>query len=74
MQMAPRGYSSRIDFDLRGQLAQRLDDVVRGGLVDTKSEAVRQGLLLFFARLDEMELQRRRVELLGKEEAKEREL
>jgi Arc/MetJ-type ribon-helix-helix transcriptional regulator len=57
-------YSTRIDFELSGELARRLEEIVARGLVGSKSEAVRQALLEYFNKLDAAELQRSRLKLL----------
>jgi Arc/MetJ-type ribon-helix-helix transcriptional regulator len=57
-------YSTRIDFELSGELARRLEEIVERGLVGSKSEAVRQALLEYFNKLDTAELQRSRLKLL----------
>jgi Arc/MetJ-type ribon-helix-helix transcriptional regulator len=35
-------YSTRIDFDLKGELARRLDETVQRGIVGSKPEAIRK--------------------------------
>jgi Arc/MetJ-type ribon-helix-helix transcriptional regulator len=61
-------YSTRIDFDLTGELARRLDDVVQRGIVGSKPEAVRQALSDYFNKLDEQQLRRARLRLLEGQE------
>ncbi len=34
-------YSTRMDFDLTGELARRLDDIIQRGIVGSKPEAIR---------------------------------
>ncbi len=46
-------YSARIDFDLTGELARRLDEI-------------RQALTEYFNKLDEQQLRRARLRLLEK--------
>jgi metal-responsive CopG/Arc/MetJ family transcriptional regulator len=60
-------YSTRIDFDLIGELARRLDEIVQRGIVGSKPEAIRQALIEYFNRLDEQQLRRARLRLLEKE-------
>ncbi len=57
-------YSTRIDFDLMGELAKRLEEVVRKGYADSKAEAIHQALLEYFSKLDRIELERVRLQLL----------
>ena len=60
-------YSTRIDFDLTGELARRLDETIQRGIVGSKPEAIRQALTEYFNRLDEQQLRRARLRLLEKE-------
>ena len=60
-------YSTRIDFDLTGELARRLDDIIQRGIVGSKPEAIRQALTEYFNKLDEQQLRRARLRLLEKE-------
>jgi metal-responsive CopG/Arc/MetJ family transcriptional regulator len=62
-------YSTRIDFDLMGELAKRLEEVVRKGYVDSKAEAIRQALVEYFSKLDRIELDRVRLQTLKGKEA-----
>ena len=59
-------YSTRIDFDLTGELARRLDDIVQRGIVGSKPEAIRQALMEYFNKLDEQQLRHARLRLLDK--------
>jgi Arc/MetJ-type ribon-helix-helix transcriptional regulator len=61
-------YSTRIDFDLTGDLARRLDEIVRRGIVGSKPEAVRQALSEYFNKLDEQQLRHARLRLLEEQE------
>jgi metal-responsive CopG/Arc/MetJ family transcriptional regulator len=65
--MASDHYSTRIDFDLVGELARRLDEIIQRGIVGSKPEAIRQALIEYFNRLDEQQLRRARLRLLEKE-------
>jgi len=65
--MASDHYSTRIDFDLVGKLARRLDEIIQRGIVGSKPEAIRQALIEYFNRLDEQQLRRARLRLLEKE-------
>ena len=65
-------YSTRIDFDLTGELARRLDDIIQRGFVGSKPEAIRQALTEYFNKLDEQQLRRARLRLLEKESPVER--
>jgi len=65
--MASDRYSTRIDFDLTGELARRLDDIIQRGVVGSKPEAIRQALSEYFNKLDEQQLRRARLRLLEKE-------
>ena len=60
-------YSTRIDFDLTGELARRLDEIIQRGVVGSKPEAIRQALTEYFNKLDEQRLRRARLRLLEKE-------
>jgi Arc/MetJ-type ribon-helix-helix transcriptional regulator len=60
-------YSTRIDFDLTGELARRLEEIIQRGIVGSKPEAIRQALTEYFNRLDEQQLRRARLRLLEKE-------
>ena len=60
-------YSTRIDFDLMGELARRLDEIIQRGIVGSKPEAIRQALTEYFNKLDEQQLRRARLRLLEKE-------
>jgi Arc/MetJ-type ribon-helix-helix transcriptional regulator len=60
-------YSTRIDFDLTGELARRLDEVIQRGVVGSKPEAIRQALTEYFNKLDEQQYRRARLKLLEKE-------
>ena len=62
--MANDRYSTRIDFDLMGELAKRLEEVVRKGYADSKAEAIRQALIEYFSKLDRIELERVRLQTL----------
>jgi metal-responsive CopG/Arc/MetJ family transcriptional regulator len=64
-------YSTRIDFDLRGDLARRLDEIIQKGLVGSKPEAIRQALTEYFNKLDEQHLRLARLRLLEKETSQE---
>jgi Arc/MetJ-type ribon-helix-helix transcriptional regulator len=57
-------YSTRIDFDLTGELARRLDDIVQRGIVGSKPEAIRQALIEYFNKLDEQQLRSARLRFL----------
>lgn len=57
-------YSTRIDFDLTGELARRLDDIIQRGIVGSKPEAIRQALIEYFNKLDEQQLRRARLRFL----------
>jgi hypothetical protein len=46
-------YSTRIYFDLTGELARRLDEIIQRGIVGSKPEAIRQALMEYFNKLDE---------------------
>jgi Arc/MetJ-type ribon-helix-helix transcriptional regulator len=61
-------YSTRIDFDLTGELARRLDEIVRTGIVGSKPEAVRNALSEYFSKLDEQRLRRARLRMLEEQE------
>jgi Arc/MetJ-type ribon-helix-helix transcriptional regulator len=63
-------YSTRIDFDLTGELARRLDEIIQRGVVGSKPEAIRQALTEYFSKLDEQQLRRARLKLLEKETSK----
>ena len=65
--MASDHYSTRIDFDLVGELARRLDDVIQRGIVGSKPEAIRQALTEYFKKLDEQQLRRARLRVLERE-------
>jgi len=65
-------YSTRIDFDLTGELARRLDEIIQRGVVGSKPEAIRQALTEYFNKLDEQQLRRARLRLLEKESPVER--
>lgn len=65
--MANDHYSTRIDFDLTGELARRLDEIIQKGIVGSKPEAIRQALNEYFNRLDEQQFRRARLKLLEKE-------
>ena len=60
-------YTTRIDFDLMGELARRLDEIIQRGIVGSKPEAIRQALTEYFNKLDEQQLRRVRLRLLEKE-------
>ena len=60
-------YSTRIDFDLTGELARRLDELIQRSVVGSKPEAIRQALTEYFNKLDEQQLRRARLKLLEKE-------
>jgi metal-responsive CopG/Arc/MetJ family transcriptional regulator len=60
-------YSTRIDFDLTGELARRLDEIIQTGIVGSKPEAIRQALMEYFNKLDEQQLRRARLKLLEKQ-------
>ena len=62
--MANDHYSTKIDFDLTGELARRLDEIIQRGIVGSKPEAIRQALNEYFNRLDEQQLRRARLRLL----------
>jgi metal-responsive CopG/Arc/MetJ family transcriptional regulator len=62
-------YSTRIDFDLTGDLARRLDEVIQRGVVGSKPEAIGQALTEYFNKLDEQQYRRARLKLLEKETA-----
>jgi metal-responsive CopG/Arc/MetJ family transcriptional regulator len=62
-------YSTRIDFDLTGDLARRLDEIIQRGVVGSKPEAIRQALTEYFNKLDEQQYRRVRLRLLEKESA-----
>jgi len=57
-------YSTRIDFDLTGELRpgrrrpRRLEEIVQQGIVGSKAEAIRQALIEYFNKLN----QRRRFD------------
>jgi Arc/MetJ-type ribon-helix-helix transcriptional regulator len=57
-------YSTRIDFDLTGELARRLDERIQRGFVSSKPEAIRQALTEYFNKLDEQQYRRARLRLL----------
>jgi Arc/MetJ-type ribon-helix-helix transcriptional regulator len=61
-------YSTRIDFDLTGELARRLDEVIQRGVVGSKPEAIRQALTEYFNKLDEQQLRRARLRLLEEQQ------
>jgi metal-responsive CopG/Arc/MetJ family transcriptional regulator len=58
---------TRIDFDLIGELARQLDDIIQRGVVDSKPEAIMQALTEYFNKLDKQQLRRARLRLLEKE-------
>jgi Arc/MetJ-type ribon-helix-helix transcriptional regulator len=60
-------YTTRIHFDLTGELARRLDEIIQRGIVGSKPEAIRQALMDYFSKLDEQQLRRARLKLLEKE-------
>ena len=57
-------YHTKIDFQLTGELAQRLQDYIRRGYFSSKPEIVRQALRQLFASIDETEYQRARLNTL----------
>ncbi len=57
-------YSTRIDFDLTGELARRLENMIKRGVVGSKPEAIRQALIEYFNRLDQQQLRRARLRVL----------
>ena len=58
--------STKIDFILNGELADRLEEYIRRGYFATKPEAVRQALRHLFTDIDEKELQRARLRMMEK--------
>lgn len=56
--------STKIDFELTGELAYRLNIYLDKGYFATKPEAVRQALRVLFDEIDEKEFQRLRMETL----------
>lgn len=65
--MTSDNYSTRIDFDLTGELARRLDEIIQRGIVGSKPEVIRQALTDYFNKLDERQLRKARLRLLEKE-------
>jgi len=54
-----------IDLTISGDLAERLQELLSTGCFSSKPEVIREALRHLFADLDEIELQRRRLKMLG---------
>jgi Arc/MetJ-type ribon-helix-helix transcriptional regulator len=54
----------KIDFELSGELAQRMEEYLSRGLFKSKPELIRAALRQLFYDLDEKELQRSRLATL----------
>jgi len=57
-------YRKKIDFELTGELAIHLKNMIRRGLASSKPEIVRRALLYYFDYLDTQDLQRARLQSL----------
>jgi len=57
-------FTLKIDMEIKDDLADRLQEVMRKGYFASKPEAIRQSLRLLLDTIDKKELQRKRLEII----------
>ena len=61
-----RQESVKIDFVLKGELAQSMEDLIRRGLFSSKPEVVRAALRMLFNNIEETDLNRQRLHMISR--------